>query len=105
MPKPQKTTFDAFIDRFCEFPISEQNRALELMTFEHRRARIRAVKQGARAEDLQAQKTATEALVRGPDHGRVHSVNLSEDKSNGKLRRSSGQPVTELLDNAREMGE
>lgn len=79
MAKPHKSTFEALVDAFCEFPIAEQNRALELMNHEHRRARIRAFKQTARTEDLNAQRTATEAL-----------------------RKTNGQPVTGVLDAMRE---
>lgn len=49
MAKPRKSTFDAFVDQFCGFNIEAQEKALELMSFEHRRARIRAVKESIRA--------------------------------------------------------
>ncbi len=45
MARPRKTTFDAFVDAFCNFTIADQGRALELMNFEHRRARIRAARE------------------------------------------------------------
>ena len=42
MARPQKTTFDALIDQFSDWTIDRQEKALELMQFEHRRAKIRA---------------------------------------------------------------
>lgn len=57
MAKPRKSTFDAFVDSFCTFPIADQERALELMNFENRRAKIRAAKEtkAAKVETKPAQ--------------------------------------------------
>lgn len=42
--RPRKSTIDALIDQFAEFTLESQERALDLMQFEHRRAKIRATK-------------------------------------------------------------
>ncbi len=45
MARPHKSTLDALVDAFAEFHIEAQDKALELMQFENRRAKIRAKKE------------------------------------------------------------
>lgn len=66
MAKPRKSTLDAFVDQFCEFTVEAQERALDLMNFEHRRAKIRAGKKscapGQPAVTLLDGQTESEAI-------------------------------------------
>lgn len=43
--RPRKSTLNAFVDMFCEMSMDQQEKALDLMNFEHRRAQIRAKKE------------------------------------------------------------
>lgn len=61
MPKPRKSTMDTFVDEFCDFDIESQEKALDLMQFEHRRAKIRARKDKPEAPAVQG--TLTEATA------------------------------------------
>lgn len=58
MARPRKSTMDTFIDEFAEFSIEAQERALDLMQFEHRRAKIRARKDKPEAEQAVSEVTA-----------------------------------------------
>lgn len=60
MAKPRKSTLDAFVDAFCDFDIEAQEKALDLMQFEHRRAKIRARKD---KPEIPEQRSLTEAAA------------------------------------------
>jgi hypothetical protein len=71
VPRPRKSTIDALVDAFAEMPLDAQDRAIDLMQYENRRARIRAARNGSAESkpapespltaDGSANKTATGA--------------------------------------------
>lgn len=56
MPRPQKSTLNRFVDEFCEFTLESQEKALDLMQFEHRRAQIRAKKEPAPSQRVSVEE-------------------------------------------------
>ena len=61
MPKPRKSTFDAFLDTFSDFDLDTQERVIEMAEFVHRQARRRAGRAPRNAEPQPAATTATAA--------------------------------------------
>ena len=65
MAKPRKSTLDEFVDRFCDFPLESQEKALDLMEFEYRQAMRRAAK-AIRGKDEDAMENKPAAAEQIP---------------------------------------
>lgn len=70
MARPRKSTLDEFVDRFCDFPLESQEKALDLMEFEHRQASRRAARAArGKDEDTLENRTAEQIPLGERDSG------------------------------------